>query len=180
MDRGEKIKTQDAALGRNVCGGWKYCTRYLFCPTGTFIQKIKTHNNRKMYWSWYGVRMRIMWIYFNVLGILENVKKALICLFLKMVPVILSIIHIVFFGQQVIPNSCATHSLLSVLLNCTHIHLGETLSRLKEFSSKFDPEVHTVSTLCFFYFAILIASYSKLCYGVSDMLQICYLWVTSK
>lgn len=39
-----------------------------------------------------------------------------------------------------IPNSCATHSLLSVLLNCTHIHLGETLSRLKEFSSKFDPE----------------------------------------
>ena len=40
-----------------------------------------------------------------------------------------------------IPNSCATHSLLSVLLNCTHIHLGERLSRLKEFSSKFDPEV---------------------------------------
>jgi len=40
----------------------------------------------------------------------------------------------------VIPNSCATHSLLSVLLNCTHIHLGERLSRLKEFSSKFDPE----------------------------------------
>ena len=119
-----------------------------------------------------------MWIYFNVLGILENVKKALIYLSLKMV--ILSIINIIFFGQQVIPNSCATHSLLSVLLNCTHIHLGETLSRLKEFSSKFDPEVHTVSTLCFFYFAFLIASYSKLCYGVSDMLQICYLWVMSK
>ena len=46
-----------------------------------------------------------------------------------------------FFLYQVIPNSCATHSLLSVLLNCTHIHLGETLSRLKEFSNKFDPEV---------------------------------------
>nr|XP_058963055.1 ubiquitin carboxyl-terminal hydrolase BAP1-like [Pocillopora verrucosa] len=46
----------------------------------------------------------------------------------------------IFFAQQVIPNSCATHSLLSVLLNCTHIHLGETLSRLKEFSNKFDPE----------------------------------------
>ena len=45
---------------------------------------------------------------------------------------------------QVIPNSCATHSLLSVLLNCTHIHLGERLSRLKEFSSKFDPEVGTL------------------------------------
>ncbi|XP_068713612.1 ubiquitin carboxyl-terminal hydrolase BAP1-like [Montipora foliosa] len=50
------------------------------------------------------------------------------------------IIRDIFFAQQVIPNSCATHSLLSVLLNCTHIHLGETLSRLKEFSSKFDPE----------------------------------------
>lgn len=50
------------------------------------------------------------------------------------------IIGDIFFAQQVIPNSCATHSLLSVLLNCTHIHLGETLSRLKEFSSKFDPE----------------------------------------
>ncbi|KAJ7336067.1 Ubiquitin carboxyl-terminal hydrolase bap1 [Desmophyllum pertusum] len=50
------------------------------------------------------------------------------------------VIRDIFFAQQVIPNSCATHSLLSVLLNCTHIHLGETLSRLKEFSSKFDPE----------------------------------------
>lgn len=50
------------------------------------------------------------------------------------------VVRDIFFAQQVIPNSCATHSLLSVLLNCTHIHLGETLSRLKEFSSKFDPE----------------------------------------
>ena len=121
--------------------------------------------------------------YFNVLGTLENVKKGLITLSLKMV--ILSIINNYFFGQQVIPNSCATHSLLSVLLNCTHIHLGETLSRLKEFSSKFDPEVHTVSTLCFFYFTFLIASYSKLCWMECQIylqicLQICYLWVMSK
>ena len=52
---------------------------------------------------------------------------------------------------QLIPNSCATHALLSVLINCPHIHLGQTLSRLKEFSSDFDPEVRTVcGLLCSF------------------------------
>ena len=28
---------------------------------------------------------------------------------------------------QMIPNSCATHALLSVLLNCEKVNLGETL-----------------------------------------------------
>lgn len=37
----------------------------------------------------------------------------------------------IFFAQQMVPNSCATHALLSVLLNCPNIHLGDTLSRLK-------------------------------------------------
>lgn len=37
----------------------------------------------------------------------------------------------IFFAQQMVPNSCATHALLSVLLNCPNIHLGHTLSRLK-------------------------------------------------
>lgn len=46
----------------------------------------------------------------------------------------------IFFAQQVVPNSCATHSLLSVLLNCPNIHLGSTLSRLKAHSHGMCPE----------------------------------------
>lgn len=38
------------------------------------------------------------------------------------------------------PNSCATHALLSVLLNCPNIHLGTTLSRLKMHTSGMCPE----------------------------------------
>ncbi|RZF32031.1 hypothetical protein LSTR_LSTR007109 [Laodelphax striatellus] len=50
------------------------------------------------------------------------------------------IVNNIFFAQQMVPNSCATHSLLSVLLNCPNIHLGETLSRLKVHSSGMNPE----------------------------------------
>ena len=42
--------------------------------------------------------------------------------------------------EQVVPNSCATHALLSVLLNCPNIHLGTTLSRLKVHTSGMCPE----------------------------------------
>lgn len=38
------------------------------------------------------------------------------------------------------PNSCATHSLLSILLNCSKIYLGSTLTRLKEHTRHMDPE----------------------------------------
>ncbi|GIY32893.1 ubiquitin carboxyl-terminal hydrolase calypso [Caerostris extrusa] len=40
-------------------------------------------------------------------------------------------INSIFFAQQMVPNSCATHALLSVLLNCPKIYLGPTLARLK-------------------------------------------------
>ncbi|XP_032228062.2 ubiquitin carboxyl-terminal hydrolase BAP1 isoform X2 [Nematostella vectensis] len=50
------------------------------------------------------------------------------------------IVNDIFFAQQVIPNSCATHALLSVLLNCPHIDLGENVSKLKDFSKNFNPE----------------------------------------
>ncbi|XP_022225055.2 ubiquitin carboxyl-terminal hydrolase calypso [Drosophila obscura] len=48
----------------------------------------------------------------------------------------------IFFAQQVVPNSCATHALLSVLLNCNenNLQLGDTLSRLKIHTKGMSPE----------------------------------------
>lgn len=34
------------------------------------------------------------------------------------------LVNSIFFAHQITPNSCATHSLLSVLLNCKDVHLG--------------------------------------------------------
>nr|XP_015203551.1 PREDICTED: ubiquitin carboxyl-terminal hydrolase BAP1 [Lepisosteus oculatus] len=50
------------------------------------------------------------------------------------------IVNDMFFAHQLIPNSCATHALLSVLLNCNNVDLGLTLSRMKEFTKGFSPE----------------------------------------
>jgi ubiquitin carboxyl-terminal hydrolase BAP1 len=44
------------------------------------------------------------------------------------------------FFLQVVPNSCATHALLSVLMNCSNLTLGSTISRLKEHTSGMSPE----------------------------------------
>jgi len=47
----------------------------------------------------------------------------------------------IFFAQQIIPNSCATHALLSVLLNCDNkVKLGKTLTLIKDFTDKMSPE----------------------------------------
>lgn len=51
-----------------------------------------------------------------------------------------SIVNRMFFAYQIIVNSCATHALLSVLLNCPEIELGSALSKLKQFSAGLDPE----------------------------------------
>ncbi|XP_031143364.1 ubiquitin carboxyl-terminal hydrolase BAP1 isoform X2 [Sander lucioperca] len=50
------------------------------------------------------------------------------------------IVNDMFFAHQLIPNSCATHALLSVLLNCSGVELGTTLSRMKAFTKGFSPE----------------------------------------
>ncbi|GFO23217.1 ubiquitin carboxyl-terminal hydrolase [Plakobranchus ocellatus] len=47
----------------------------------------------------------------------------------------------IFFAQQIIPNSCATHALLSVLLNCgSKVKLGKTLNLIKDFTDSMSPE----------------------------------------
>ena len=51
-----------------------------------------------------------------------------------------SIVNNMFFANQVMPNSCATHALLSVLLNCDGIELGPRLTEMKEFCRGLDPE----------------------------------------
>lgn len=51
-----------------------------------------------------------------------------------------SIVNSMFFAHQIIVNSCATHALLSVLLNCPTVELGSTLTELKTFCDGLDPE----------------------------------------
>ncbi|XP_057660621.1 ubiquitin carboxyl-terminal hydrolase calypso isoform X1 [Diorhabda carinulata] len=50
------------------------------------------------------------------------------------------IVNNIFFAQQMVPNSCATHALISILLNCPNIHLGETLARLKAHTQGMSPD----------------------------------------
>lgn len=50
------------------------------------------------------------------------------------------VVNSIFFAQQMVPNSCATHALISILLNCSNIYLGETLSRLKTHTYGMSPE----------------------------------------
>jgi len=46
----------------------------------------------------------------------------------------------IFFAQQMIPNSCATHALVSILLNCPTVDLGITLSTLRNHVKGMNPE----------------------------------------
>nr|MBE5724620.1 calypso [Cucujiformia] len=51
------------------------------------------------------------------------------------------IVNNIFFAQQMVPNSCATHALISILLNCPpNIDLGETLVRLKAHTQGMSPD----------------------------------------
>ena len=50
------------------------------------------------------------------------------------------IVNDIFFAQQMVPNSCATHALVSILLNCPSQDLGQALSSLKSHVEGTDSE----------------------------------------
>ena len=50
------------------------------------------------------------------------------------------VVNNIFFAQQIIPNSCATHALVSILLNCPSLKLGVTLSELKYHTNGMSPD----------------------------------------
>ena len=51
------------------------------------------------------------------------------------------VVNRIFFANQIIVNSCATHALLSVLLNCPpSVQLGHLLSKFKTFTAGMSPE----------------------------------------
>ena len=51
-----------------------------------------------------------------------------------------NLINSIFFATQIIPNSCATHALLSVLLNSSNVELGPVLNRIKEHTTNMNPD----------------------------------------
>jgi ubiquitin carboxyl-terminal hydrolase BAP1 len=54
------------------------------------------------------------------------------------------IVNRMFFAHQIVPNSCATHALLSILLNCKSrkdFHLGDLLAKFQKNCEGLSPEV---------------------------------------
>ena len=54
----------------------------------------------------------------------------------------------VFFANQVINNACATQAILSVLLNCPDIKLGQELTNIRAFTADFTPDLKGIPLSC--------------------------------
>ena len=50
------------------------------------------------------------------------------------------VVNSLFFAQQMVPNSCATHALVSILMNCSNQDIGPTLTQLKDHVEGTDSE----------------------------------------
>lgn len=46
----------------------------------------------------------------------------------------------IFFAQQIVPNSCATHALLSIILNAPELHMSDRLKHFKELTKDMNPK----------------------------------------
>lgn len=76
----------------------------------------------------------------------------------------MQVTHHYLFFPQVVPNSCATHALLSVLMNCSNLNLGSTISRLKEHTSGMSPENKVLVVLLFSNLHFHVNFVSGVCY----------------